>query len=249
VGILGANGVGKTTLIKLLAGMLTPSQGSASVFDRNPRKRETELLKNLFVVPEETELPAMSGTNYVKRFSVFYPDFNLDQFNGLAAQFNIDVQNKLTEMSLGQKKKFLLAFAIATNCALVLMDEPTNGLDIPSKAQFRNAIIEHQSDTQTFLICTHQVRDLESIIDSVVMMNVEHAHWFDLSTLPDFISQTSDPVDPAIALYSEQRMGLTLSVVPGGSEHATDIDLEMLFNTFHQNYEGLINAVSQEVNA
>ncbi len=246
VGILGANGAGKTTLIKLLAGLVSPSHGSLTVMGFTPRERKADFYENLFVVAEEAELPAMIGDAYVARFSVFYPKFDHDQFKTLAAQFEIRTDKRLTEMSLGQKKKFSVAFAMSTGCQLILMDEPTNGLDIPAKAQFRDMIIQHQSEDQTFLICTHQVRDLESIIDSVVMMNEQHAHWFDLGLLPDKISQVSNPSNSEPVLYSELRMGSQLSIVEGGRQQATDIDLELLFNTFHNNYDGLVRAISKE---
>ena len=246
VGVLGANGVGKTTLIKLLAGLVSPSQGALTILGFTPRERSAEFYQNLFVVPEESELPPISGDAYVARFSVFYSTFDAQQFKTLANQFDINCEKRLTEMSLGQKKKFLVAFAIATRCKVILMDEPTNGLDIPAKAQFRNMVVQHQTDEQTFLICTHQVRDLESIIDSVVMMNEQHAHWFDLGDLPDKISQVVNPAHGTNILHSEQRMGTQLAIIEGGQAQATDIDLELLFNTFHTNYDGLINAISKE---
>jgi ABC-2 type transport system ATP-binding protein len=238
--------VGKTTLIKLLAGLITPTGGELSILGFTPRERSAEFYQHLFVVPEEHELPPMKGTAYVEQFSAFYPLFDHKRFNELAMQFEIDASKKLTEMSLGQKKKFTVAFAMSSGCRLILMDEPTNGLDIPAKAQFRDMVVKHQSDEQTFLICTHQVRDLDSIIDSVVMMNEEHAHWFDLSTLPERISQVTAVEDPNSVLYSEQRMGHQLAIVEGGLPQATDIDLELLFNTFHTNYDGLIAAVNKE---
>ena len=246
VGILGANGVGKTTLIKLLAGLVSPSQGSLRVLEHDPRLRNPALFEKLFVVPEESELPPMIANAYVAQFSKFYPSFDNSRLQTLTNQFDVDTTKRLTEMSLGQKKKFLVAFAMATNCPLILMDEPTNGLDIPAKAQFRDMVIQHQSEEQTFLICTHQVRDLDSIIDSVVMMNEEHAHWFDLGVLPDRISQTNNPTDEDTVLHQELRMGANVAITAGANDFATDIDLELLFNTFHNNYDGLINAIGKE---
>lgn len=246
VGVLGANGVGKTTLIKLIAGLVSQTDGDLSVLGFTPRSRDTEFYRELYVVPEESELPAMKAAHYVNLFSVFYPNFDHQRFQELAQLFDIALNKKLNQMSLGQKKKFMIAFAMSTGCQLILMDEPTNGLDIPAKAQFRDTVIRHQSEEQTFLICTHQVRDLESIIDSVVMMNDQHAHWFDLNQLPDTISQVNTVINSEAVLYQEKRMGHDVAIVAGGQPQATDIDLEMLFNTFHTNYEGLIAAVNKE---
>ncbi|WP_320825595.1 ABC transporter ATP-binding protein [Reinekea sp.] len=246
VGILGANGVGKTTLIKLLSGLISPTEGEVSVLEFNPRRRETALYQDLYLVPEESQLPAISALAYIKRFSVFYPKFDHPQCTQLLAKFSVDGSKKLTALSLGQKKKFIIAFALSTGARVILMDEPTNGLDIPSKALFRDTVIAHQTEEQTLLICTHQVRDLESIIDSVVMMNEGSAHWFDLAELPNRISQVYGPVNSGTVLHSELRLGSPVSLVAGGHEQPTDIDLEMLFNTFHQNYSGLMAAVAQE---
>jgi len=246
VGVLGANGVGKTTLIKIISGMLTPTQGSANVLNFTPRKREIALYQNLYVVPEESELPPITGRRYIKQFSVFYPNFDQTRCEMLLNKFDVDADKKLTAMSLGQKKKFSVAFALSSGCQLILMDEPTNGLDIPSKALFRDIVIEHQTEDQTLLICTHQVRDLESIIDSVVMMNEQKAHWFDLGELPNKLSQVFGPVDESTVLHSELRMGGSISLVEGGLPQPTDIDLELLFNTFHNNYQGLMTVVNKD---
>ncbi|EAR08848.1 ABC transporter ATP-binding protein [Reinekea blandensis] len=247
VGILGANGAGKTTLLKLISGMIRSTQGHIDVLGHEPRARQTAMLQNLYIVPEESDLPPMTGHAYVKHFSVFYPTFKMDTLSQMAEQFELDLSVKLTERSLGQKKKFLVAFALATHCPLILMDEPTNGLDIPSKAQFRDMIIRHQGDDQTLLISTHQVRDLDAIIDSVVMMNEEHAHWFDLGDLPNHISQVSPPAEGDQVIYRENRFSGDVALVQGQKETATGIDLELLFNAFHTRYDELISTIEQEV--
>lgn len=246
IGILGANGVGKTTLLKLISGMISPTHGDIQVLGHQPRQRQTELLQQLYIVPEEFELPPMTGAAYIRQFSAFYPGFSADTFARLAERFDIDIQVKLTERSLGQKKKFLVAFALATGCSLILMDEPTNGLDIPSKAQFRDMIIQHQREDQTILISTHQVRDLDAIIDSVVLMNEEHAHWIDLTSLPEKISQVEAPDAAQNILYKEARFAGDIALVTGRSQTESAIDLELLFNTFHNNYAGLISALNEE---
>ena len=249
VGVLGANGVGKSTLIKLLSGLVTPNQGSLTVLGHNPRRRETSLLNELFVLPEECELPSISGDVYIKQLSPFYPNFDQGYCATLLKSFSVDASKKLTKMSLGQKKKFLISFALATGCRLILMDEPTNGLDIPSKTLFRETIVKHQREDQTLLICTHQVRDLESVIDSVVLMNEQSALWCELADLPTKISQQFGEPDPAALLHSELRMGRQFSLVKNtdNAPMADDIDIELLFNCFHNNYQGLKSAITEEI--
>lgn len=247
VGVLGANGVGKTTLLKLISGLSKPSEGDIKVLGHRPRDRSPTLYQNLFLVPEEIDLPAISGSAFLKQFSVFYPKFDMAQCQAMLAKFDVDGSKTLTEMSLGQKKKFMVAFALSSGCQLILMDEPTNGLDIPSKAMFRDTVVAHQGDDQTILICTHQVKDLETIIDSVVLMNNNSAHWLDLGELPNKISQVVGAAHSGEALHSETRLGNQLSLIQGRSPQPTDIDLELLFNTFHNNYDGLMSAIHKDI--
>lgn len=259
VGILGANGVGKSTLLRILSGTLSPTfndeSGELTALSHQPRERSLAYLQQLFIVPEEFELPDIKGSRYADLMSRFYPKFDKALFDHLLTSFELNSQSLLTEISFGQKKKFLVAFALATRCNLILMDEPTNGMDIPSKSAFRDAVIQNQTDEQTFIISTHQVRDLESIIDSVVLMNNHQSTWVDLITLSDFVSQISGDTQGQKVLHSENRLGSPLSLVAKRNDHPTEIDLELFFNTFHYNSTGLLDAISskqtvhQEVNA
>jgi len=252
VGVLGANGVGKSTLLRLIAGTLTPDfasdRGTFQVLNHFPRDRSLDFLQQIFIVPESFELPDISGHWYADRLCGFYPLFDAELFSDLLQRFELDHHHILSEMSFGQKKKFLVAFALATRCPLILMDEPTNGMDIPSKSAFRDAVIETQRDDQTILISTHQVRDLESIIDSVVLMNNDVSSWVDLNLLYQSISQVNGDSELPI-LYSETRLGSPVSLVAAALDNHTDIDLELLFNAFHYNSDGLLNAIqSTEAN-
>jgi len=246
VGILGANGVGKSTLLRLIAGTLTPAfasnTGTLRVLNHAPRDRALSLMQQMFIVPEAFELPDISGHRYASQLSSFYPLFDQPLFSSLLERFELDRQNILSEMSFGQKKKFLVAFALATRCPLILMDEPTNGMDIPSKSAFRDAVIQTQTDNQTILISTHQVRDLESIIDSVVLMNNAQSTWVDLNRLTESISQIQGESQDDV-LYSESRLGTQVSLVAAALNNHIDIDLELLFNAFHYNSDGLLAAI------
>jgi len=243
VGVLGANGVGKTTLLRLLSGTLSPTEGRLDVLGHRPRDRSVDFYQQIHVVPEEYELPYVTGAQYLQRFSCFYPDFDHQRFAEIVDSFELNVDRSLNDMSFGQKKKFVVAFGLATGSKLILLDEPTNGMDIPSKTVFRDAIIKHQRPDQTLMISTHQVRDLESIIDSVLLMNQSTCQWLDLTTLSDSIHQIQGPVEGDV-IYSEPRMGAQLSLAKGQAPFPTEIDLELLFNAFHYNLSGLIDAVS-----
>ena len=139
-GLLGHNGAGKTTMLKLIAGLLFPKSGNCNVLGFNPKDRNPNLLKELFYIPEEFEFPSFTIERYLKVYSAFYPNFDKIVLNEILNEFDLKYEDKLNTLSFGQKKKFLLAFAIASNCKILLMDEPTNGIDIPSKSKLRQII-------------------------------------------------------------------------------------------------------------
>lgn len=136
-GLLGMNGAGKTTLLKLISGQLFSAEGHVSVLGYNPAERQPQMLQELFHLPEEFLLPRMRAAEYLKLYAPFYPRFDHVAFERYCAEFDLDMSQNLNELSFGQKKKFLLSFGLASNTSLLILDEPTNGLDIPSKSQFR----------------------------------------------------------------------------------------------------------------
>lgn len=256
VGFLGANGVGKSTLLKILAGALTPANSKTAeapnlkVMGFEPRKRQSAYLAEIYLVPEEFKLPDIRGTAYVGLFSAFYEKFDTALFDEIAKNFELDCDKVLTDMSFGQRKKFYVAFALATRCRLIMMDEPTNGMDIPSKSAFRNAIIKNQTAEQTILISSHQVRDLDSIIDSVLLMKQQQAHWLNLVDLSESVSVVQDVNETASddfdVIHTETRMGIPHSLVTG-NHNQNEIDLEMLFNAFHYQDAKLLSAIQSSV--
>lgn len=169
-GLLGPNGAGKSTLLRLMAGLLFPQAGNLRVHGHTPGERKPAFLEDVFLVPEEFHLPPVSIRNYVRSNAPFYPNFDAAQFQAYLAEFGLSESQKLSEMSYGQKKKVLIGFGLATNTALLIMDEPTNGLDIPSKSQFRRLVAGAADEHRTILISTHQVRDLETLIDPIIIL-------------------------------------------------------------------------------
>lgn len=169
-GLLGENGVGKTTLLYLMSGLLTPQSGKVLVDGIDVRKRKVETLSNIFIVPDEIELPKLTLSDYVDFYSPFYPCFSEDDMSKYLEIFCMKEYGLISELSLGQRKKLYMSFAFATNTQYLLMDEPTNGLDIPSKAQFRKLIAAGMSEEKTILISTHQVRDIDKMLDHVMII-------------------------------------------------------------------------------
>jgi ABC-2 type transport system ATP-binding protein len=170
-GLLGENGVGKTTLLRIIAGLLLPDKGSCTVFGIPSGKRLPAFLQDVFYLPEEFATPAGKVVNFVSATGRFYPKFSREQFFRHAQEFEVEPSAKFSELSFGQRKKAMIAFGLSTNVKLFLFDEPTNGLDIPSKVQFRKVIAGVADAANTFVLSTHQVRDLENLIDPIIILD------------------------------------------------------------------------------
>ena len=170
-GLLGRNGAGKSTLLYLITGLLTPKKGKIMYHDINVRSRLPMTLQDMFLVPEEFELPSISLKKYIDLNAPFYPNFSKEDMYKYLHCFEMDMDVNLGALSMGQKKKVFMRFALATNTSLLLMDEPTNGLDIPGKSQFRKFMASGMTDNKTIVISTHQIRDIDKMLDSVMIMD------------------------------------------------------------------------------
>jgi ABC-2 type transport system ATP-binding protein len=166
-GLLGKNGEGKTTLLNILSGQLFLNKG----ISQNPAERSAGLLQKLFLLPEEINMPDVTAMQYIRMYAPFYPTFSDDILKACFESFEVDFSARLNKMSQGQRKKVAITLALAVHTPLLLMDEPTNGLDIPSKDVFRKLLASFTNEQQTVIISTHQVRDLESLIDAVLILD------------------------------------------------------------------------------
>ena len=170
-GLLGLNGAGKTSFLKLAAGALRPQGGEISVFGRNPSERSAEGLADIYFVPEDPWLPPITSSAWIERYASFRPAFDRSRFEKLLDELALEDDKVLTKYSYGQRKKFALAAALSSGAHALLLDEPTNGLDIPSKAQLRRILAESADPSRVVVVSTHQVRDLENIIDPVIIVH------------------------------------------------------------------------------
>ena len=171
-GLLGENGVGKTTLLKAISGLLKPTAGSCTVDEQVSFDRQPEFLQNIFLLPDEVPLPdSATPEKFFNDLAPFYPKQSGEMLQHLAGELKVDISRKFKEMSFGQQKKSLLACAMALNTDYLLLDEPTNGLDIPSKADFRRILSEKVGEEQTIIISTHQVKDVENLIDPIIIIS------------------------------------------------------------------------------
>ncbi len=248
-GLLGKNGAGKTTLLKILAGLIFPTQGQCEVMAYTPKQREPEFLAEVYFLPEDVFVPALRPKQYANFYAGFYPRFDHDLLKHCLREFELPSDKLLTEFSHGQKKKFLIAFGLATQAKLFILDEPTNGLDIPSKAQFRKLLASTITEEKLFIISTHQVRDVENLIDRVVMLEagniIFNQTMNDVNTQLTVIQTPSEP-DHKTCLYYEKNL-LSYTVLTQQENHSTQIDLELLFNAVLANSQK-INTIFAGVN-
>lgn len=230
-GLLGKNGAGKSSLLKNLAGLVYAESGTMDVLGFDPAKRQPSLLKQICFIPEEFYLPSVKIDAFVKANAAFYPNFDHPYFTALLAEFDIPVAQKLINMSYGQKKKVIIAFGLATQAKLVIMDEPTNGLDIPSKAQFRKIMASAMTDDRCIIISTHQVRDLDNLIDTVIMLDESSvalkASVEEITNKLCFkrINELDDTV-----IYAEPSLSGYNAVMPNYHNEDSKLDIELLFN-------------------
>ena len=237
-GLLGRNGAGKSTLLYLIAGLLTPSEGEILFNGINTRDRNPETLQDIFIVPEEFDLPSIPLMEYVKYNAPLYPRFSYDNLTKYLEMFDMDSSLNLGALSMGQKKKAYMAFALATNTSLLLMDEPTNGLDIPSKSQFRKFIASGMNDDRNIIISTHQVRDIDQLLDHIILINDNEIllnHNTNEITDKFIFKTTDDPQVINTALFSQFSMQGSSVILANNDGTDSELNLETLFNLSIEN--------------
>lgn len=230
-GLLGPNGSGKTTLLKLIAGLLFPRSGSIRISDFIPAQRNPAFLRDIVYLPEEFYVPALSPDQYAWRQGVFYPHFDKSLFKQLLAGFDIPSNKAMTALSHGQRKKAMMSFALATCASLILLDEPSNGMDIPGKNQLREALLTGFDEQSTVIISTHQVHDLDGLIDTVSILSSGQVLLTEtLDRINEQLIFEQGHVAPDAALYSEQSIaGRCNWVRPNDDKTHSHIDLSLLF--------------------
>lgn len=245
-GLLGKNGAGKSTLLKLMTGLLSPETGGISIKEFVPFRRETAFLQSIFFLPEEFDMPRMTGMKFAETYGLFYPNFSMSSFQSYCKELDVKLFAKMTNLSFGQKKKVLIAFALACNTQIVIMDEPTNGLDIPSKSSFRRILSSISTEDKLIIVSTHQVRDLNQLIDAMIIL--DDGEIVVSSTVNEISDKFAFKVMSANddALYSEQtvqgRWGLTQNV----RKEETPFDMELFFNAVIAEKEKIKKIIDHE---
>ena len=237
-GLLGENGVGKTTLMHLICGLLFPKNGKCSIDGRNTAERQPEGLNRYFFLPEEMQMPTESIVSFAARHSVFYPHFNQEEFKLNLEELKINRKQKLSSVSYGQQKKAMLAYAFALHTPYTLLDEPTNGLDITSRQALKRIISRSMDDESTLLISTHQAHDFENLLDHLVILGKgEILLNRSLDEISNRLLFARTSILPEESIYSEENLSGYFSIIPNEDGEENTPDIELLYKAVLQQPE------------
>ena len=251
-GLFGRNGTGKSTLLKLMSGLLTPHSGRLRLLGHAPRAREAEFLAQVYLLPEEFHLPDLKPAALMRNQGVFYPRFDPALFSRYLQELEVPAEQRFSQMSLGQKKKATIAFALATLTPVLLMDEPTNGLDIVSRAQFKRLMAGPEHAQRMVLISTHQAHDLESLLSHIWF--IEGGKLCLSSDMPQLaqvlamgVAQTTNDLPPASALIYSEPLGAQTAWLARrdamAQTAATPVQLELIYKALSVHPEQVLAAV------
>lgn len=248
-GLLGKNGAGKSTLLKNITGLTYPDKGTCFVNGQNVTTRHPSVLEAIYFLPEEIYVPALTPPQFVANTACFYPKFNVSEFNRYLDEFDVPQTGILDKLSFGQQKKAMIAFGLATNTSLLIMDEPTNGLDIPSKIQFRKIIASALTDERCVIISTHQVRDLDSLIDTLVVLhNCEVVLKQELDAIAEKLTfATLSNTAGLDVLYQEESIKGQSVILPNTAGTYSKVDMELFFNAIISNDTAILKHLNQPV--
>ena len=229
-GLLGCNGIGKTTLLKLICGIMRPDSGVVRVDGIDPMMRKPEMFAEILIVPEEFDLPNLSLERFAAMMKPFYPRFDHGSMRRYAEELKVNTEDKLHNMSMGQRKKAYIAFALACNARMLLMDEPTNGLDIPSKSIFRRLLASYVDEERMVVISTHQVADVESLLDNIVILDSEGVALAATTTEICAKLKFGRAKEEDNVLYKETTIAGDMAVMENREGEDTQLNIELLFN-------------------
>lgn len=244
-GLLGKNGAGKSTLLKNIAGLVFPFEGKCKVNGFDAAKRLPVFLQELFFIPEEVYMPSVTANEFIRKTAHFYPKFDQALFYKVLAEFDVSPDLILNKLSFGQQKKVMITFGLSTNTSLLIMDEPTNGLDIPSKVQFRKIVASSLTEDRCVIISTHQVRDLDSLIDTLVILHekeiILHKSLDEIADRLHF--STSGQANKEAIIYTEQNGIGNNTISLSRPDQYSKVDMELLFNAIINDHQVIINSL------
>ena len=168
VGLLGPNGSGKTTIIKLINGLLQPTSGQVLINGEKPSPKTKKVVSYL---PDTTYLgDNMKIKEVFAMFKDFYSDFDEEKANHLLEDLNLDEKSRLKNLSKGNKEKVQLILVMSRKADLYVLDEPIGGVDTAARDYILKTIIQNRSENSSVLISTHLISDIEDILDDVIFI-------------------------------------------------------------------------------
>jgi ABC-2 type transport system ATP-binding protein len=244
-GLLGKNGAGKSTLLKNMVGLAHPEKGSCLFNGINVSGRPVSVLEDVYFLAEELFVPSLTPEQFVKSTAGFYPKFSNADFYQYLKALDVDPASVMDKQSFGQQKKAMIAFGLATNTSLLIMDEPTNGLDIPSKVQFRKLIASVLTEERCIVISTHQVRDLDSLIDTLLILHdceiiVNHSVEEITEKITFGVFNDTNGLE---VLYEEDGIRGKNAILKNTTGKLSKIDLELFFNAITSGNNSLITTL------
>lgn len=250
-GLLGKNGMGKSTLLNLVCGLLRPQQGRVYIDCMDVNARRVEMLQDVYIVPETFEMPRMSMMKCIEMHRDFYPRFSDEVLIKCLSEFELPEVKRLNELSMGQKKKVYMCLALASGARLLVMDEPTNGLDIPSKSLFRKIIANNMTEERTMIISTHQVHDVESLLDHILLLDhsqlLLNASVGELTDRYTFGYRRQSEMDDTVIYAEPALQGNAVMCHRQTGDEDTLLNLGLLFNAM-VNQANFTNLENQEHN-
>lgn len=169
IGLLGKNGMGKTTIIKLMNDLLTPTTGEILINGKNPG---VESKMTISYLPERTYLDKSMTVNEVFRYFMdFYSDFNLEKAHKLLKDLNLNENDRLSKMSKGMLEKLQLILVMSRDVDLYVLDEPLGGVDPATRDYILETILTNFKEGSSVLISTHLISDIERILDHVIFID------------------------------------------------------------------------------
>ena len=169
IGLLGKNGTGKTTLIKLINDLLTPTSGEILI---NGKKPGVESKKIISYLPEKTYIDReMKLKDAIKYFEEFYDNFDSEKAKKLLKDLDLDVNSKISKMSKGMQEKLQLILVMSRNAELYILDEPLGGVDPATRDYILDTILSNFSEGASVIISTHLIADIERILDEVIFID------------------------------------------------------------------------------
>ena len=243
--LLGENGAGKTTLLHIIAGLLFAQKGICKIDGNDVSLRQPSEMNKIFFMPEDITFPTKSINDFAKIHSPFYPTFSEELFRQNLETFHLTGDEELSSLSLGIRKKANIAYVMALGTDIILLDEPTNCLDINAKKELLKIMVSSIRDDQTVIISTHTVWDLKNLFESVMVLN--HGKLILSMSNEELISKisfmTGNTLNPD-ALYSEHNINGHQWIEKNVDGIETEINFTLLYSALmSNNAQNIIDAL------